>query len=113
MLTPARPPSSATAAAASTMRSRVSGVRSAIVSPPDCNSYACKGTVAPQAYRGKETRMRAVVVDRYGPPEVAVVREVPTPAPRAGEVLVRVASAAVTSGDARMRAGGFPPGFAR
>ena len=56
--------------------------------------------------------MRAVVVDRYGPPEVARVREVPTPAPRAGQVLVRVASAAVTSGDARMRSGTFPKGFA-
>ena len=56
--------------------------------------------------------MRAVVVDRYGPPEVARVREVPTPAPRAGQVLVRVISAAVTSGDARMRSGTFPKGFA-
>ncbi|GIG40659.1 NAD(P)-dependent alcohol dehydrogenase [Cellulomonas phragmiteti] len=56
--------------------------------------------------------MRAVVVDRYGPPEVARVRDVPDPAPRAGEVLVRVAAAAVTSGDARMRAGRFPRGFA-
>src|SRR6218665_3903741 len=56
--------------------------------------------------------MRAVVVDRYGAPEVAQLREVPTPAPRAGQVLVRVASAAVTSGDARMRSGVFPKGFA-
>lgn len=55
--------------------------------------------------------MRAVVVDRYGPPEVARVRELSAPAPRAGEVLVRVASAAVTSGDARLRSGVFPPGF--
>lgn len=56
--------------------------------------------------------MRAVVVDRYGPPEVAVVREVPTPVPAKGQVLVRVISAAVTSGDARMRSGVFPRGFA-
>lgn len=56
--------------------------------------------------------MRAVVVERYGPPEVARVVEVATPAPKAGEVLVRVHAAAVTSGDARMRSGGFPPGFA-
>lgn len=55
--------------------------------------------------------MRAVVVDRYGPPEVAQVRDLPTPAPRRGQALVRVAAAAVTSGDARMRAGRFPPGF--
>ncbi|QNO38375.1 NAD(P)-dependent alcohol dehydrogenase [Protaetiibacter sp. SSC-01] len=56
--------------------------------------------------------MRAVVVERYGPPEVARVVEVATPEPRPGEVLVRVHAAAVTSGDARMRAGEFPPGFA-
>ena len=56
--------------------------------------------------------MRAVLVDRYGPPEVARLREVPTLAPRAGQVLVRVVAAAVTSGDARMRSGVFPKGFA-
>src|SRR5690606_36713971 len=56
--------------------------------------------------------MRATVVESYGLPEVARVRELPTPEPRAGEVLVRVHAAAVTSGDARMRSGSFPPGFA-
>jgi NADPH:quinone reductase-like Zn-dependent oxidoreductase len=56
--------------------------------------------------------MRAVIVDRYGPPEVARVAEVPRPRPRKGEVLVRVVAAAVTSGDARIRGARFPPGFA-
>ncbi len=56
--------------------------------------------------------MRAAVVDRYGPPERVVVREVPTPRPRRGEVLVRVDAVAVTAGDARIRAARFPPGFA-
>jgi NADPH:quinone reductase-like Zn-dependent oxidoreductase len=56
--------------------------------------------------------MRAVVVDRYGPPEVARVEEVPKPTPRKDEVLVRVMAAAVTSGDARIRGAKFPPGFA-
>jgi len=56
--------------------------------------------------------MRAVVVDRYGPPEIAQLREVATPVPRPGQVLVRVMAAAVTSGDARMRSGVFPKGFA-
>lgn len=55
--------------------------------------------------------MRAAVVDRYGPPEVVRVADVPRPDPRAGEVLVRVHSVAVTSGDARIRAARFPPGF--
>ncbi|MGY3126833.1 NADPH:quinone reductase-like Zn-dependent oxidoreductase [Agrococcus sp. UYP33] len=56
--------------------------------------------------------MRAVVVKRYGPPAVARVAEVADPVARPGEVVVRVASAAVTSGDARMRSGRFPRGFA-
>jgi len=56
--------------------------------------------------------MRAVVVDRYGPPDVARVVTMPRPSVRKGEVLVRVAAAAVTSGDARIRGGRFPPGFA-
>jgi NADPH:quinone reductase-like Zn-dependent oxidoreductase len=52
------------------------------------------------------------VVERYGPPEVAEVRDVPTPLVRADEVLVRVAAVAVTSGDARIRGARFPRGFA-
>jgi NADPH:quinone reductase-like Zn-dependent oxidoreductase len=56
--------------------------------------------------------MRAVVVDRYGPPDVARIVEVPRPVPRKDEVLVRVVAAAVTSGDARIRGARFPPGFA-
>ncbi|WP_203338198.1 NAD(P)-dependent alcohol dehydrogenase [Nocardioides limicola] len=55
--------------------------------------------------------MRAVVYDRYGPPEVLRVTEVPDPRPRAREVLVRVHAVAVTSADARIRAARFPRGF--
>lgn len=55
--------------------------------------------------------MRAAVVTRYGPPESVAIAELPTPAVRKGEVLVRVEAAAVTSGDARMRGGHFPAGF--
>jgi NADPH:quinone reductase-like Zn-dependent oxidoreductase len=55
--------------------------------------------------------MQAAIVDRYGPPEVAQVREMPTPTVREGHVLVRVMAAPVTSGDARLRAARFPKGF--
>lgn len=55
--------------------------------------------------------MRAAVVDRYGPPEVVRVTEVPRPEPRSGEVLVRVSAAAVTSADSRLRGARFPAGF--
>lgn len=57
------------------------------------------------------SRMRAAIVDRYGPPEVARVAEVGRPDPAAGELLVRVHAAAVTAGDARIRGARFPAGF--
>jgi len=44
--------------------------------------------------------MRAVVHDRYGPPEVLRVAEVERPTPREDEVLVRVHASTVTRGDA-------------
>ncbi|MFD6054652.1 NAD(P)-dependent alcohol dehydrogenase [Agromyces sp. NPDC060279] len=55
--------------------------------------------------------MRAVVVERYGPPEVARLVERPDPVPGPGQVLVRVEASTVNSGDARIRAGRFPAGF--
>jgi len=47
--------------------------------------------------------MRAAVCTRYGPPEVLQMREVPTPAPRPDEVLVRIRAAAVTVSDCYIR----------
>ncbi len=44
--------------------------------------------------------MRAVVHDRYGPPEVLRVAEVERPVPKEGEVLVRVHASTVTRGEA-------------
>lgn len=55
--------------------------------------------------------MKAAIVDRYGPPHVVRVAEVPTPVPRDTEVLVRVVAAAVTAADSRIRAARFPRGF--
>jgi NADPH:quinone reductase-like Zn-dependent oxidoreductase len=43
--------------------------------------------------------MRAVVYDRYGPPDVLRVEQVPTPSPGAGQVLVRVAATSVNLSD--------------
>lgn len=56
--------------------------------------------------------MRAAVVERYGPPDVARVVEVRNPVPGPGDVVVEVVAAAVTSGDARIRGARFPRGFA-
>jgi NADPH:quinone reductase-like Zn-dependent oxidoreductase len=44
--------------------------------------------------------MRAVVHDRYGPPEVLRVGDVARPEPKADEVLVKVRASSVTRGDA-------------
>jgi NADPH:quinone reductase-like Zn-dependent oxidoreductase len=48
--------------------------------------------------------MRAVVHDRYGPPEVLRIDEVDKPVPQADEVLVRVHATTVTQTDCHMRA---------
>ncbi len=47
--------------------------------------------------------MRAAVNTRYGPPEVVQIRQVPTPAPSAGEVLIRVHATTVSRTDCGMR----------
>jgi NADPH:quinone reductase-like Zn-dependent oxidoreductase len=47
--------------------------------------------------------MQAVICSAYGPPEVLKLVDVPTPAPRAGEVRIRVRATAVTSSDCYMR----------
>ena len=48
--------------------------------------------------------MKAVVHDRYGPPEVLRVEEVDRPSPKDDEVLVRVHATTVTQTDCHMRA---------
>ena len=47
--------------------------------------------------------MRAVVRTRYGTPDVLALADVEKPVPQAGEVLIRVRAASVTSGDCRIR----------
>lgn len=49
--------------------------------------------------------MRAVVIDRYGGPEVLHVATLPVPEPKAGQVLLRVAAAGIGVWDADVRAG--------
>lgn len=55
--------------------------------------------------------MKAAVVERYGPPEVVAIRDVPKPVPGDGEVLVRVRATTVNSGDSRIRQVKVPPGL--
>ncbi len=48
--------------------------------------------------------MKAIVQDRYGPPEVLRLDDVPRPVPKADEVLIRVRASTVTQTDIHARA---------
>jgi NADPH:quinone reductase-like Zn-dependent oxidoreductase len=47
--------------------------------------------------------MKAAVYMQYGPPDVLQIRDVPKPVPKENEILLRIKSTAVNSGDFRLR----------
>lgn len=55
--------------------------------------------------------MKAALASSYGPPEVVTLAEHPVPPLRSGQVYVEVMAAAVTVGDARIRAARAPAGL--
>src|SRR4051794_22116148 len=59
----------------------------------------------------KEYFMKAVILQRFGDPEVLSYQDVPVPEPAAGQALVRVKGIGVNYGDTVVRAGGAPIAF--
>jgi NADPH:quinone reductase len=57
--------------------------------------------------------MRAAAIDRFGPPRVLKLREVPVPPVSSSEVLIGLHTAGVGSWDADMRGGWWPEGKPR
>jgi NADPH:quinone reductase-like Zn-dependent oxidoreductase len=55
--------------------------------------------------------MKAIVYHRYGSPEVLEHADLPKPAPKANEVLIRIHATTVTTADWRARSLTLPPGF--
>ena len=54
-------------------------------------------------------RMRAIVTDGFGGPEVLRLGEAPRPRPSQGQVLIKVAATSVNRADLQQRAGNYPP----
>jgi NADPH:quinone reductase-like Zn-dependent oxidoreductase len=55
--------------------------------------------------------MKAAVIRRFGGPEVVHVEDLPRPAPKVDEVLIRVRTTTVSTADYRSRSRDLPPGL--
>lgn len=55
--------------------------------------------------------MKAIVATKFGNPDVLQLQQVPKPAPKDNEILIKVRATTVTAGDIRMRSLNVPPLF--
>lgn len=60
------------------------------------------------AYAVQPKTMRAVMLEKFGGPEVLKVKRIPVPEPKAGQVQIRVAYAGLSPTDSLIRSGEFP-----
>lgn len=70
---------------------------------------AARERLRPAARGDRMPRMRAIVVQAMGGPEVLQLAEIPTPAPKADEVLVKIAAIGVNFADTERRRGVYAP----
>lgn len=75
------------------------------------NRIACRQRVEPVGGAEVGERMKAAVIRAYGGPDVVRIETLPAPVPRKGLVGITVKAAAVTRGDARIRAADAPAGL--
>lgn len=98
--------SESTAKTSATGRRIVTPSRTVATAAPDCRRRYHRPMTqrAPARTDGPSSdRMRAVVFDRYGPPDVLRLADVERPLPKEDEVLVKVHASTVTRTDAGLR----------
>jgi len=54
-------------------------------------------------------KMKAILCEKYGPPEVLKLKEVPKPSPGKDEVLIKVHATSVNAADCNVRGLSFIP----